>query len=210
MQLFKYRKTEQAIKNMEIIRIEQNNSNWKGPTTIIWSNLPEHFRAHQKLKHIIKGSVQIPFEHWQAWGFDYLSRKPLPVLNHPLDKEMLPDVQSEPPLGQLWTIPTRPGTGSQGEELSTSLSTFCPQGAIESNEAAPRPPFLQTRQAQSSQLLLTGHDFQDMPLVLNTLYLKILFRFKDCSQSFLAQPFVSVYIMIANVMVFRNEISWND
>lgn len=50
-----------------------------------------------------------------------------------------------------------------------------------------------------------------MPFILNILYfLKILSQSKDCNQSFLAQPFISVYIMIANVIVFRNEVSWND
>ena len=40
-------------------------------------------------------------KHWQAWGIDHLSRKPDPMFDHPLGKEMLPNVQSEPPLVQL-------------------------------------------------------------------------------------------------------------
>ena len=28
--------------------------------------LPEHFRAKQKLQHIIVGIIQTPVEHWQA------------------------------------------------------------------------------------------------------------------------------------------------
>ncbi|KAK4815837.1 hypothetical protein QYF61_008440 [Mycteria americana] len=53
-----------------------------------------------------------------------------------------------------------PVTGYQGEELSTSLSTSPPQKAVESNEVAPQPPFLPTRQTQSARPLLTGHAFQ--------------------------------------------------
>ena len=49
-----------------------------------------------------------------------------------------------------------PVTGSQGEELSTSLSTSPPQEAVGSNGVAPQPPSLQTKQAQSPQPLLTG------------------------------------------------------
>ncbi|KAK4816063.1 hypothetical protein QYF61_011071 [Mycteria americana] len=63
--------------------------------------LPDRFRADQKLKHGIKGIVQMPLKHWQAWGIDHLSRKPVPGFDHPLGKEMLPKVQSEPPLAQL-------------------------------------------------------------------------------------------------------------
>ena len=76
----------------------------------------------------------MPLKHWQAWGINHLSRKPVPVFDHPLCKEMLPNVKFKPPLMQLWTIPTRPVNGYQGEELSTSLSTSPPQEAAESND----------------------------------------------------------------------------
>ena len=99
-------------------------------------------------------------EHWQAWGIDHLSRKPVPVLDNPLSEEMFPHVQPEPPWVQLWTIPMCPVPGSQGEELSTSLSMSSPQEAAGSNEVAPHPPFLQTRQAQNLRLLLLGHASQ--------------------------------------------------
>jgi len=54
--------------------------------------------------------------------------------DHPLDKEMLPNVQSEPPLVQLWTIPMHPVPESEAEELSTSLSPSPPLEAVESHE----------------------------------------------------------------------------
>jgi len=63
--------------------------------------LPDQLRADQQLKHVIKGIVQMPLEHQQAWGIDHLSRKPVPGFHHPLGKEMLPNIQSEPPLTQL-------------------------------------------------------------------------------------------------------------
>ena len=63
----------------------------------------------------MKGIVQIPLKHWQVWGIDHLSRKPVPAFDHPFSKETLPNVQSKP-LVQLWTIPTCPITGYQGEE----------------------------------------------------------------------------------------------
>ena len=136
--------------------------------------LPDRFRADQKLKHVVKGIVQMPLKHWQAWGIDHLSMKPVPEFDTPLGKEMLLNALSKPPLAQLWTIPTHPITGSQEEELSTSLSP--PQEAVESAEVAPQPPLLQASQAQSSQPLLTGHFFQPfhqlcfLPLVWVTLH----------------------------------------
>lgn len=38
--------------------------------------VPDHFRANQKLKHISEGIVQKSLEHWQAWGINYIYRKP--------------------------------------------------------------------------------------------------------------------------------------
>ena len=55
----------------------------------------DEFRA-DKLKRGIK--VHMPLKHWQAWGIDHLSSKPVPVFDHPLGKEILPNVQSKPSL----------------------------------------------------------------------------------------------------------------
>jgi len=35
-----------------------------------------------KSKHVIKSIVQTPLKHWQAWGIDRLSRKPVPAFDH--------------------------------------------------------------------------------------------------------------------------------
>ena len=39
--------------------------------------LPDQFRADQKLKHAIKGVVQMSFKHSQAWGIVYLDQDSL-------------------------------------------------------------------------------------------------------------------------------------
>lgn len=57
---------------------------------------------------------------------------------------MLPNVQSEPPLVQLWTIPTNPVAELQGAELSMSFPTSPPRGAEHSSDVAHQPPSLQT------------------------------------------------------------------
>lgn len=61
--------------------------------------LPDQFEAEQKLKHIIKGPECL--KHWQAWGIDRLSRRFIAVFDHPVRQEVLPNVQSEPPLMRL-------------------------------------------------------------------------------------------------------------
>jgi len=86
-------------------RIEQNRTKQKFQLEGTYNNHlvqpPDHSRADQKLKHVIKGIVQMPLEHGQAWGIDHISRKPVLVFDHPLGKEMLHNAQSKPPLTQL-------------------------------------------------------------------------------------------------------------
>ena len=84
----------------------------------------------QKLKVVIK--VRMPLKHWQ--GIDHLSREPVPVFDHALGEEMLPNVQSKHPMVQLWAIPVCPIAGYQEEEISTTHSTSPFHEVIESNE----------------------------------------------------------------------------
>lgn len=107
----------------------------------------------------------MPLTHRQAWGINHLSRKPLPMFDHRLGKEMLPNhVKSETPLTDATLnhshtfCPTHSVPGSQEEELGTSLSTSPPQEAAESNEVevVPQPLLLQMRQTQSPQPFLIG------------------------------------------------------
>lgn len=58
---------------------------WTGPTMIM-VKLPDHFRAEQKLKHIITGIIQTPLKHLQADGINHFSGKPVPVFNHSVKK----------------------------------------------------------------------------------------------------------------------------
>lgn len=66
--------------------------------------LPNQFRADQKLKVVANGIFQKLLEHWQAGGISHLSREPVPVFDHSLSKEMLPNIKSKPPLAQLQNI----------------------------------------------------------------------------------------------------------
>ncbi|NXY81657.1 TY3H monooxygenase, partial [Alcedo cyanopectus] len=59
--------------------------------------LPDQFRADQKLNHVVKGIVQMPFKHCQTCGISHLSRKPVPMFDHPLCKKTFPNVQSKSP-----------------------------------------------------------------------------------------------------------------
>lgn len=89
----------------------------------------------------------MPLRSWQPWGIDHLSREPVPIFEHPLGREMHPNVYSLTSLVQLWTIPTWPVNGSQEEEVSISLSPppFL-RKLLESNEVTPQPPLLHTRE----------------------------------------------------------------
>ena len=44
--------------------------------------LPDHFRANQKLKHAAEDFVQISLDHSQARDMNNLSRKPVLVIDH--------------------------------------------------------------------------------------------------------------------------------
>jgi len=55
--------------------------------------VPDHVRARQKLKDNNKGIVQMPLEHWQAWGINHITRKPVPVFDQSHGKEILPNIQ---------------------------------------------------------------------------------------------------------------------
>ena len=79
---------------------------WKGPSQITKSNqLPDHFRAKQKLKHVSEGITQMPLEHWQPWYTNHPSWKPVSWFAIPHSKNILPNVLFEPPLAQFCAIP---------------------------------------------------------------------------------------------------------
>lgn len=106
------------------------------------------------LKQVIKDTVRMPLKPWQAWGTDHLSKKPVPVFDHPLWKETFPNIKSESSSMQAGAIPMNPVAGYQAEETGTFLSTCSPQEAVESKEVTPLPHLLHTAQNVRTQGLL--------------------------------------------------------
>lgn len=83
-------------------------------------------------------------QHWQSWGINHFSRKPVPVADHHLSEEMFLNIQSKPPLA---TIPTSPR-----EKRSAPVSSI---SHLRKLERATQPSFLQTGQVQSPQQYLS-------------------------------------------------------
>lgn len=97
-------------------RIEQNRVvQLEGTYKDRQVQLPNHFRANQKLGYINKGIVQMPLEHYGR--ISHLSRKPVSVFDHPCSKENFPHVQSDPPLAQLCAVPVHLVIGYEVEEI---------------------------------------------------------------------------------------------
>ena len=67
--------------------------------------------TNQKSKHVIKGTVQMPLKHCDR--FRALTTSPGSLFQCLISlSEMLPNVQFDPSLAQLCTIPTDSITGS--------------------------------------------------------------------------------------------------
>lgn len=77
---------------------------------------------------------------------DPLSRKPVPVVDHPTSKKMLLNVQFIPLLVQLWIIPMHPIAGSQQEGISISFL----RDLLGAMRSPLRPPLLQSRQTSAT------------------------------------------------------------
>ena len=73
--------------------------------------------------------------------------------DHSFSKEIVPNIQSKPPLIQLEAISSHPIANYSGEETNTHLATISFQVAVESNKVSPQPPLLQTKQSQCLQSL---------------------------------------------------------
>ncbi|KAF4794241.1 hypothetical protein TURU_103081 [Turdus rufiventris] len=78
-------------------------------------------------------------------------------------EEILPDVQSEPPLAYLETTSSYSVTDCLREEADRHLATTSFQAVVDSDKAPLEPPFLHAERPQLPQLLLTG-------LVLQTIH----------------------------------------
>ena len=68
-------RTEQSRREQD--RTEQNRIQLEGTYSDHLVQLPDHFRAFQKLKHVINSIVQMPLENWEAWAISHHSRMPL-------------------------------------------------------------------------------------------------------------------------------------
>ena len=94
------------------------------------------------------------FEHLQGWRLHHLPRKPIPMSDHSLSKEIFPNIQSKPPLMQLEAIASRPINSYLGEDTNSCLTTTSFQVVVGSDKVPPQPPLLQTEQLQFLQGLL--------------------------------------------------------
>ncbi|KAK4826281.1 hypothetical protein QYF61_006728, partial [Mycteria americana] len=88
--------------------------------------------------------------------------QPLPMLDNPFSEEIFSNIQSKPPLAQLEAIPSRPIACYLAEETNAHLSTASFQVVVESDKVSPQPPFLQAKQPQFPQPLLS-EDFCSRP-----------------------------------------------
>jgi len=74
--------------------------------------------------------------------------------DHSFSKEIVPNIQSKPPLTQLEAIASHSITSYLEAETNTCLTTTSFQVAVESDKVSPQPPHLQTKQPQFLQSLL--------------------------------------------------------
>ena len=78
------------------------------------------------------------------------------VLDNSFGEGIFPNIQSKPPLVQFEAVSSHPIACYLGEEADTHLATASFQVVVESDKVSPQPPFLQAKQPQFPQLLLTG------------------------------------------------------
>ncbi|KAK4829021.1 hypothetical protein QYF61_001796 [Mycteria americana] len=89
------------------------------------------------------------------------------MLDNPFREEIVPNIQSKPPLAQLEAIFSRPITCYLGEETDPHLSTTSFQAVVESNKVSPQPPFLQAnyvvlkKQASQCFILMMNMDWTE-------------------------------------------------
>jgi len=131
----------------------------EGPYTDHLVQLPAHFGADRKLKRVVKGIVQMILNTDRLGALITSQGSLFPCLTTLWVKEgfimsSLSLLQhSSEPFPHVLSLAPR-------EKSSAPPSASPPQEAVESHEAAPQPPFLQTRQTQSPQPLLIRHFFQ--------------------------------------------------
>jgi len=78
---------------------------------------------------------------------------PPPTPDHFL-REVFPNIQPEPPLVQLETVPSSSIASYVGEEIDPYITTTSLLGVVVSDKITLAPPLLQTKQCQLPQLFL--------------------------------------------------------
>lgn len=129
----------------------------EGNYKVYLAQLPGSLRAGQKLKHVVKGIVQCLL-NTDRHGVLTTPRNPVPLFDHPLGREMLPHVQSKPPL--TWSsfelFPCILSLDLREEEISTSFPISHLQEAVESSEVTTHPHFF-TRLGKPKALSCSFH-----------------------------------------------------
>lgn len=77
-----------------------------------------------------KSTLQIFLQLCQVWCWDHSPRKPLPVPNHSLGEEDLPNIHPKHPFTQLQAIPLGSVTGDKRENISACLSNSLHEEAV--------------------------------------------------------------------------------
>ena len=103
-----------------------------------------------------KKVVQTLLELQQVWCHDRFPEESVPVTNHPLSEEPVPNVQSELPLTQLHSISLCPITGHQREGISICPSAASLKGSVDFHKVTPQPSLLQAEQTKGPQPLLVS------------------------------------------------------
>lgn len=115
-----------------------------------------------------------------------LPQQPLQYLIILSLKKLFPKIQCEPPLEQLEAISSCSIACSLKGGTSPHLATTSFQGVMESNKDPPEPPFVQVKQPQHLQLLLTKLVLQTLPQPLSHFWAQ-----SRTSRPFLRGPKVS-------------------
>lgn len=89
--------------------------------------LPDYFRAHQKLHHTIEGIVQMPVENYQARGIKYFRRMAVVVYVQSHIKYFFLYNQTEPPLVQFCAVPMCPVFRYNRKRLAPSFPLPLPR-----------------------------------------------------------------------------------
>lgn len=70
--------------------------------------LPDLFRANQRLKSINGGTIQMPLMYSLARSISHHCRKSLSVSDHPYSAKKFPSAWTDPPQMQFYAIPALP------------------------------------------------------------------------------------------------------